>query len=259
VRRRIVTDAMRIQPVGDSALRVALGETIDEPTLERVRRAHRALANARLPGVVELVPAYATVTAYYDVEAAVGAGAPADEVATWIANAMRAALARETTASAMPLRTVEVPVRYGGEYGPDLEAVAAHAGVSADEVAAQHAQASYRVAMIGFAPGFPYLVGLPKTLAMPRLATPRLRVPSGSVGIAGEQTGIYPLATPGGWRLIGRTPLTLFRPDLDPPTLLLAGDAVVFRAITDAEYEAHVAGEAAVGPPMSDGPTADLR
>ena len=227
-----------VTAVGDSALRIAFGDTIDEHTLDRVGRAYRALADSTLPGVVELVPAYTTVTVYYDAAVVVSAGAPTGDVVAWLTSAVGVALERDTAPLLPPARVVEIPVCYGGEYGPDLEAVAAHTGLSAAEVATGHAEASYRVAMIGFAPGFPYLVGLPKPLAVPRLATPRLRVPAGSVGIAGEQTGIYPLATPGGWRLIGRTPLVLFRPDLDPPTLLQANDVVKFRAITDVEYAA---------------------
>ena len=227
---------MQIETVGDSALRISLGETIDSRTIDRVSRTYQVLAAAKLPGVVELVPAYTTVTVYYDAIAVVGAGAPIEDVSVWLSTTIAAALERETSVPVAPTRTVEIPVCYGGEYGPDLDDVATYAGMSAADVVAQHAQANYRVAMIGFAPGFPYLVGLPKMLAIPRLATPRLRVPAGSVGIAGEQTGIYPLLTPGGWRLIGRTPFALFRADRDPPTLLHAGDTVIFRVISAAQF-----------------------
>ena len=133
---------------------------------------------------------------------------------------------------------MEIPVCYGGEFGPDLPFVAARAGLSEDEAARRHAAGEYRVHLIGFAPGFPYLGGLTAELAAPRRATPRERVPAGSVGIAGRQTGVYPLETPGGWQIIGRTPLRLFRLDADPPALLRTGDGVRFRAIAADEFEA---------------------
>jgi KipI family sensor histidine kinase inhibitor len=125
-------------------------------------------------------------------------------------------------------RLVEIPVRYGGEWGLDLVDVATHCGLTSEEVIQQHIVPTYQVAMLGFAPGFAYLMGLPTALATPRLATPRLRVPPGSVGIAGEQTGIYALETPGGWRIIGRTTLTLFDPAREDPFTLHAGDQVKF-------------------------------
>lgn len=128
-------------------------------------------------------------------------------------------------------RTVEIPVAYGGEYGPDLEAVAALTGHTLDEVVALHSGAEYLVYFLGFSPGFPYLGGLPESIAAPRLETPRRRVPAGSVAIGGQQTGVYPMASPGGWRIIGRTPLRLFEPEADPPALLQMGDHVRFVAI----------------------------
>jgi len=125
-------------------------------------------------------------------------------------------------------RTVEIPVAYGGEYGPDLEAVAALTGHTPDEVVEIHSSAEYLVYFLGFSPGFPYLGGMPESIAAPRLETPRKRVPAGSVAIGGRQTGVYPIASPGGWRIIGRTPLRLFDPDADPPVLLQMGDRVRF-------------------------------
>lgn len=137
---------------------------------------------------------------------------------------------------APPSRTVVIPVCYGGEFGPDLEEVARFHGMTEDEVIAIHAQGRYRVYMIGFAPGFAYLGGLSPEIATPRRATPRTHVPAGSVGIAGNQTGVYPLATPGGWQIIGRTPLALFRPHHEEPSLLRAGDIVQFCPITEEQY-----------------------
>jgi KipI family sensor histidine kinase inhibitor len=128
-------------------------------------------------------------------------------------------------------RLVEIPVCYGGDFGPDLDALADHARLGAEEVVERHAGAMYTVAMLGFAPGFPYLFGLDPALHMPRRASPRTRVPAGSVAIGGAQTGIYPSELPGGWQLIGRTPLVLFDADRDPPSLLMPGDRVRFVAI----------------------------
>lgn len=131
---------------------------------------------------------------------------------------------------------VEIPVCYGGEYGPDLAHVAAHNGLTEQEVITLHSGGDYLVYTLGFAPGFPYLGGLSEQLATPRRDTPRVRIPAGSVGIAGVQTGIYPLETPGGWQLIGRTPISLFRPHRQPPTLLSSGNRLVFRPISEQEY-----------------------
>jgi KipI family sensor histidine kinase inhibitor len=125
-------------------------------------------------------------------------------------------------------RTIEIPVAYGGEYGPDLEAVAALTGHTPDQVVALHCGAEYLVYFLGFSPGFPYLGGMPESIAAPRLDTPRRQVPAGSVAIGGQQTGVYPMASPGGWRIIGRTPLRLFDPAADPPALLRMGDRVRF-------------------------------
>ena len=158
-----------------------------------------------------------------------------------VAESERATLSHEgarqlLAASGLLPRTVEVPVCYGGDFGPDLTRVATQAKLSLEEVVKRHAKAEYRVHLIGFAPGFPYLGGLPKELVTPRHTKPRMEVPAGSVGIGGEQTGIYPQVTPGGWNLIGRTPLRLFRPEDDPPVLLQAGDIVKFRPVTPEEF-----------------------
>ena len=125
---------------------------------------------------------------------------------------------------------------YGGEFGPDLGRVAAQAKLTPEEVIKRHSKATYLVYLIGFAPGFPYLGGLPKELATPRHPKPRMAVPAGSVGIAGEQTGIYPQVTPGGWNLIGATPLPLFRPQAEPPVLLQPGDEVKFKPVGPDEF-----------------------
>ncbi len=205
---------MQITPMGDSAMLAELGTIADEATLDRVLAVARALAAALLPGVTDIVPAFTSVTVHYDLtQIPPGPGAPVARVAEWL---------RLTAAKAKALKraagqVVEVPVCYGGEHGPDLPAVARRAGLSEAETVKLHSNALYRVAAVGFAPGFPYLLGLPERLEMPRRATPRVRVPSGSVGIGGAQTGVYPFATPGGWQLIGRTPLTFSAPKPNIP------------------------------------------
>ena len=227
---------MIITPLGDMALQIELGETIDESTHKRVQTAWRALAAAPLPGVTEIVPAYTTVTVFYDPWQAVGAGAPENNLFDWMAVKVKERLKDPPKLEKFKGRTVEVPVCYEDDFGPDLAGVAKQAKLTPAEVIKRHGKPEYLVYLVGFAPGFPYLGGLPKELETPRHAKPRMAVPPGSVGIGGAQTGIYPFATPGGWNLIGRTPLKLFRPDEQPPVLLGAGDRVKFRAITREEF-----------------------
>jgi len=214
--------AMRVVPLGDRAVLIQLGSTIDDETHRRVRAVSARLASRTVPGMIEVVPAFASVAVHYD---------PARAPYIRFAEAVQAALADLGEESLPTPRTVEIPVRYGGEDGPDLGVVAAAHGLSADDVVRLHSAATYRVYMLGFAPGFPYLGGLPESLATPRRAEPRTTVPAGSVGIGGSQTGIYPLTTPGGWQIIGRTSLSLFDALRMPPTLLAIGDIVRFRAV----------------------------
>ncbi len=207
-----------IQPAGDSALLVTFCRVIDLATNRQAQALARSLAAHRLPGFIEAVPGYSTVLVHYDLLAL-----SYPEVEAWV----RACLP-EGDGEFAPPRKVEIPVRYGGADGPDLGFVAAHNRLTPAEVIHRHAARAYPVFMMGFTPGFPYLGGLDPAIAAPRLATPRSRVPAGSVGIAGEQTGIYPIDSPGGWRIIGRTPLRLFDPQRDPPFLLEPGDLVCF-------------------------------
>jgi inhibitor of KinA len=218
-----------IQALGDRAVVVQLGERIDREVFDRVQALWQYLEQAAIPGIVELVPAYTTVTIYYD---------PLRTTYAEVRIAAERSLADGTASAAAAARTIEIPVCYGGEFGVDLEYVAERSGATTGEVIAIHCSAIYRVHMLGFTPGFPYLGGMPERIATPRRAAPRLKVPAGSVGIAGSQTGIYPVETPGGWQIVGRTPLALFRPDEDPPTLLSPGDLVRFRPITSDEFAA---------------------
>ncbi|HEX2860945.1 MAG TPA: 5-oxoprolinase subunit PxpB [Lacunisphaera sp.] len=227
---------MQITPLGDSALVVQLGDAINESTHRRVQSVWRALAAEPLPGVSEAVPAYTTVTVFYDAWQVVQAGAPETGVVGWLSERVRERIQHPPKTAKVKTRVVEIPVCYGGEFGPDLGKIAAQAKLSPEAVVKKHSAAKYLVHLIGFAPGFPYLGGLPKELATPRHAKPRMAVPAGAVAIGGEQTGIYPQSTPGGWNLIGRTPVCLFRPELNPPALLQAGDEVRFKAISPAEF-----------------------
>lgn len=227
---------MQITPLGDSALIVEMGDVINDSTHLKVQSAWRALAVEPLPGVSEAVPAYTSVTLIYDPAIAVAAGAPPDEIVEWLGKRVRERLKNPPVAANTKPRTITVPVCYSGEFGPDLGRVAKQAKLSPDEVVKLHTKAVYRVQLIGFSPGFPYLGGLPKELITPRHTKPRMEVTPGSVGIGGNQTGIYPHATPGGWNLIGRTPLRLFRPEEKPPVLLQTGDIVKFIPISSEEF-----------------------
>jgi KipI family sensor histidine kinase inhibitor len=222
---------MTVSPLGDSAVVLTISESIDHDTAFEVRAIASEIERSRILGVVDVVPAFGRIAVFFDPTQAATFEALGDELQ--IVAGRSAA-----SASANAARTIRIPVCYGGEHGPDLAVVAARARKSAEEVIAQHAGAEYVVQAIGFAPGFPYLGGLPAELATPRRDTPRARVPPGSVGIGGTQTGIYPLETPGGWNLIGRTPLDLFDATKAEPALLQAGDRVEFRSITGDEFDA---------------------
>lgn len=217
----------RIKPLGDTALRIPLGEGISPEVNRRVRAACAGLERAAIPGVVEWVPDYTAVTVHYR-----------PHVVRFgdLCRAVESAIAGGETADLPASRVVTLPVHYGGEHGPDLEFVAQHHQLRIEDVIELHSAPEYLVYMIGFAPGFPYLGGLPERLATPRLEKPRLSVPKGSVGIGGSQTGVYSVDSPGGWRLIGRTPAALYDPRREPPALLEAGDRVRFRPVTLTEY-----------------------
>lgn len=223
-------------PLGDRAVLIRLGDRIDEATHRRVRALCARLDAGDVPGMTEYVPGYASVAVHYD-----PARLP-DPAHARIAAALAAALANLPEDALPPARTVEIPVRYGGDAGPDLDELARGHGLSTSEVIHLHTSADYLVHLLGFAPGFPYLGGLPERLATPRRATPRACVPAGSVGIGGAQTGVYPIESPGGWHLIGRTPLRLFTPAAAEPTLLRPGDRVRFRAISPEEFQRLSAG-----------------
>jgi inhibitor of KinA len=223
----------RIVPAGDSALIVEFEDRLDAAVNARAIALARAIAARHLPGVRDVVPTYRTVAIYFD-----PLRVDYDRLLALASPASDQSGGATGQAAAPAPATVRLPVCYGGDLGPDLPDVASFAGATEDEVVQLHGSMTYRVFMVGFVAGFAYLGTVHPRIAMPRHSTPRLRVPAGSVGIAGAQTGVYPAETPGGWRLIGRSPLKPFDPQRADPFLMKAGDAVAFYPITRAEYDA---------------------
>lgn len=181
-----------------------------------------------IEGIIEVIPTYRSIAVIYD---------PLMTTRAEVVAGLERIRNAPSDVGVLQSKIVEVPVCYGGVFGEDLSDVAAHVGLSEDEVVSLHTGEDYLVYMLGFVPGFAYLGGMDKRLATPRLATPRLRVEAGSVGIAGNQTGVYPLTSPGGWRLIGRTPLKLYDPRIDPPVFINAGDYIRFCAIDEGDFK----------------------
>ncbi|GKV70492.1 kinase A inhibitor [Sporosarcina sp. NCCP-2716] len=230
---------LTIQPLGDSAVTITLGQGIHPEVHQKVKGLSRALEEQPFDGMIETVPSYNKLTVYYspfEVYRSQSAtlGTTAFEMVTKYIQCISETI-HETAAAKG--RLIELPVLYGGYAGPDLAFVAQHNGLSIEEVIDIHANGEYLVYMIGFAPGFPFLGGMDEKIATPRKETPRTAIPAGSVGIAGMQTGVYPLKTPGGWQIIGHTPTPLFLPELSPPSYLQAGDRVKFRPVTEIEYK----------------------
>ena len=226
---------VRLYPLGDAAVVLEFGSDINPATHRAIAGFSSRLGQQPFAGLREVVPAFTTLTVYYDpwLVSENGRHAPYERVAVQLQELLAAA---EETEAVAETEVVEIPVCYGGAFGPDLEFVAAHTGFSIKEVVDRHTAPDYLVHMIGFAPGFPYLGGMDARLAIPRRAQPRLLVPDGTVGIAGPQTGIYSLPTPGGWQLIGRTPLRLFNPEWAVPSRLRAGQRLRFVAILEEEF-----------------------
>jgi inhibitor of KinA len=231
----------RLETAGEQGLVVELGDRIDPAVSARVRWLARALADHLPEGVLELVPTYRSLLVVHD---------PLRLSRAHLAARVEALLEEmpEEPAPASAARLVRVPACYGGELGPDLEAVARHHGLTPAQVVELHSSAAYVVYMLGFTPGFAYLGGLPERLATPRLDTPRPLVAAGSVGIAGVQTGIYPVASPGGWRIVARTPLRLFDPASRTPFLFAPGDRVRFEPVARERFDAIAAAVAAGAP-----------
>jgi inhibitor of KinA len=214
---------MEVKPVGESAVLVQFENEISEQVNARVISLAARLQKKPPRGFLEAAPAYASVLVRFD---------PFRTDGRRLARALTK-LTAEKTQEVCAGKTVEIPVCYGGEYGPDLGFVAEHAGLSAAEVVKLHSGRDYRIYMLGFLPGFPYLGGLDERLHTPRLSSPRTKIPAGSVGIGGRQTGVYPIVSPGGWQLIGRTPLRLFQPENAAGLPYAAGDSIRFVPIDE--------------------------
>lgn len=213
-------------PCGDQAVTVEWGSTIDEHINRQVHAFARKVEALSHPAITEVVPTYRSATVHYRPEVL-----SYEEL-----KHLLAPLAQGSAEEAEELPVVEIPVCYGGEYGPDLLEVAQHCSLTPEEVIARHTAPTYRIYMLGFTPGFPYLGGMDPSIAAPRRKEPRIHIPAGSVGIAGEQTGVYPIVSPGGWQLIGRTPLRLFDPQKEQPILLSAGAGIRFVPIDEEAF-----------------------
>lgn len=211
---------------GDSALVIIFGDMIDENINKKVHVVVKAIEAATPEWLIEVVPTYTSVYVYYD---------PLKISYSQVMEAVNPFLSAKPREEEKEV--VEIPVVYGGTFGPDIEFVAQYNNLTIDEVIEIHSKPLYRVYMLGFLPGFAYLGGMDDRIATPRLEKPRLKVPAGSVGIAGKQTGWYAIESPGGWRLIGRTPLKTFDPHKKPPSIVKAGDYVKFVPISEEEFQ----------------------
>ncbi len=219
--------SVSIKAVGASGLLVCFGAAVEEQINAKVMALAAALAAQPILGMGETVPSFASLLVYYN---------PLLTDYQTMKTAVEGAISAMGNVAAATGKTVEIPVCYGGKYGEDLAFIAQHAGMSEAEVIALHSSMPYRIYMLGFLPGFPYLGGLDERLHTPRLANPRTKIPAGSVGIGGQQTGIYPMASPGGWQLLGRTPLRLFAPEQGGKLPYLAGDSIRFVPIDEATF-----------------------
>jgi KipI family sensor histidine kinase inhibitor len=230
-----VFEKARFRIAGDRGILVEYGEIIDPAVNQKVRSMAIVVENDLPDGVIEIIPTYRSILVFYD---------PAVTTPAVLQETLIDMEKRLPGIDIPPPKVIEIPVCYGGAYGPDIETVAESHGLTIEAAIRIHSEPEYLIYMVGFTPGFPFLGGLPEILHTPRLETPRTVVPQGSVGIANNQTGIYPIASPGGWQLIGRTPLRLFAPERENPILYQAGDRIRFRRISSEEYDRLAAEEA---------------
>ncbi|MCI9027676.1 MAG: 5-oxoprolinase subunit PxpB [Lawsonibacter sp.] len=229
---------VRFLTTGDTSLCVEFGNEISPTLNTKIRAFTIALSGSGIPGIVETVPTYRSLMIHYDPE--VIRYAP-------LLDRLRSLLDQLDRVSVPPSEVLEIPVLYGGDVGPDLDFVARHNSKTPEEVVKIHTSAEYLIYMLGFTPGFTYLGGMSQEIAAPRLKNPRVKIPAGSVGIAGSQTGVYPIDSPGGWQLIGRTPVRMYDAGRDKPILPEAGQYIKFYPIDQAEFDAIAAQEAAGG------------
>ncbi|WP_409250975.1 5-oxoprolinase subunit PxpB [Bacillus sp. SCS-153A] len=223
-----------IHPLGDSAVLIDFQEADSKDTLNTITALTQALAENQHEAVLEAVPAYKTVTVHYN-PLKIHSHLPYVIIKDFLLDKIEGLQPDEDS---LTNEVITIPVLYGDEAGPDLSLVAEHNNLTEEKVIELHSEPVYSVAFLGFSPGFPFLKGMDSSIAVPRRKTPRVRIDAGSVGIAGYQTGVYPISSPGGWQIIGKTPLKLFDPDnRNQPALLSQGDKVRFSSITKAEYE----------------------
>lgn len=218
---------IRILTAGDSALLIEFGKEINPETNRKITALVQLMREQHIEGIVDVIPAFCSLLINYD---------PRVLSYEELKERMEHLLKMETKIEATRKRIFEIPVCYGGEYGPDIENIAEHAGLSVEEVIKIHSSKDYLIYMLGFLPGFTYLGGLDERIHTPRLASPRLKIRAGSVGIGGSQTGIYPLDSPGGWQLMGMTPVRTYDPERQTPILVEAGDYIRFIPIDEEEF-----------------------
>ena len=227
----------RFLPTGDTSVCVEFGNEISEKINSEIRAFNILLNEEKIKGIIETVPTYRSIMVHYD---------PGVIPYRTLIGRLKALTGKMDKVEIPPSDVLEIPVLYGGEMGPDLAFVAQNAGISEDEVVKIHTSTEYLIYMLGFTPGFTYLGGMSDKIATPRLKQPRVKIPAGSVGIAGKQTGVYPIDSPGGWQLIGRTPVKMYDPDREVPILPHAGQYIKFKAVSQAEYD-KIAEEVAKG------------
>ena len=225
------------KPMGDKGILIQFEQKISPDISAKIRRLVSRIDEAKNPAVIEVLPAYATVCLVYD---------PLTMNYEAAKIFLSELLNDQTADEALSSKVFEIPVLYSKETGPDLDFVSQHSGLGIDEIVSIHTSAEYLIYMLGFAPGFPYLGGMDERIAAPRLKVPRQKIIPGSVGIAGSQTGMYPIESPGGWQLIGRTPVKLYDPHRSPPVYYSAGDYIKYRAIDEDEFK-HIQEEEKAG------------
>lgn len=228
----------QVESTSECSILLRFGERIDQSCNERVHAAFRAVSSPPIAGIIEIIPSYASLAIHYDPLHWIERGmdqSPDQRITDSVLERLANSIDNDAGTTA---RTIEIPVCYDPELGEDLVESSLTLGISIDDLIARHVDVEYRVAMLGFAPGFPYLLGLDPRLQLPRRSQPRVRVPAGSVAIGGAQTGIYPTGLPGGWHLIGRTPLQLFDISRQPPQLVNAGERVRFIPISREQFDA---------------------
>ena len=218
----------KILTVGDSSILIEFGKEISPDINARIAATVRLMRVQEIEGIVDMIPSFCALLINYDPRV-ISYG----ELKKRLEDVLKVDVAVETE----PAKVFEIPVCYDGEYGPDLSNIAEHAGITKEEVIAIHSSSDYLIYMLGFLPGFSYLGGLDERIHIPRLANPRIKIPAGSVGIGGAQTGIYPLDSPGGWQLLGKTPVKTYDPDREVPILFEAGDYIRFVPVDEAEYK----------------------